>query len=128
VPTDVKLPEVDLKKWGDRILGDNSAAPVDHAVIAQSDRKPIAVRVAGFEMAALYRNHATPYEFAQDLLRRFRAVGAPVEGMAVLKLAHGKVFKLRSKPGDASFNYIWLPEAYVAGLGVAGEEQRSLVN
>ena len=31
-------------------------------------------------------------------------------------------------PGDASFRYIWLPEAYCAGLGVAGGEKMGLVN
>ena len=125
MPTDFKTPEVDLKKWGHRILGENHV-PIDQGVIAQSDRKPIALRLVGYEIALLYRDKTTPYEFAQELLRRFRALGAPVEGMATLKLSHGKVFKLRSKPGDASFNYLWLPEASVLGLGVG--EKASLVN
>ena len=127
MPTDQKTPEVDLKKWGHRILGGPQAPAINTSVIGASDRKPIALRLAGYEIALLYRDKTTPYEFAQELLRRFRALGAPVEGMATLRLSHGKVFKLRSKPGDASFNYLWLPDHYCRAMGLASDEKRSLV-
>lgn len=123
---DNKLPEVDLKKWGDRILGGpNGALPApDMNVIRQAEEKPIAIQVAGYDVARLFADHTGPYLFAQFLLERFKAAGAPVEGVPSVKLRlhHGKIFKLRSQPGDASFRYIWLPEEHATALGVQGRE------
>jgi hypothetical protein len=82
----------------------------------------IAIRVAGFEIAALYNDRTKPYAFAQLLLERFKAAGAPVEGVIKFKLLYGKIFKLKSRPGDASFRYCWLPPEHCQALGVQGEE------
>jgi hypothetical protein len=84
--------------------------------------KVIAIRVAGFEIAALYNDRTKPYAFAQLLLERFKAAGAPVEGVIKFKLLYGKIFKLKSRPGDCSFRYVWMPEEHCQALGVQGKE------
>ena len=111
------------EKYQDRVLvkDPNLLLPAVQAPEPTQD-KVIAIRVAGFEIAALYNDRTGPYAFAQLLLERFKAAGAPVEGVIKFKLLHGKIFKLRSKPGDNSFKYVWLPPEYCHSLGVQGYE------
>ena len=111
------------EKYQDRVLvkDPNLLLPAVQAPEPTKDRV-IAIKVAGFEIAALYNDRTGPYAFAQLLLERFKAAGAPVEGVIKFKLLHGKIFKLRSKPGDNSFKYVWLPPEYCHSLGVQGYE------
>ena len=111
------------EKYQDRVLvkDPNLLLPAVQAPEPTKDRV-IAIRVAGFEIAALYNDRTGPYAFAQLLLERFKAAGAPVEGVIKFKLLYGKIFKLRSKPGDNSFKYVWLPPEYCHSLGVQGYE------
>ena len=44
-----------------------------------------------------------------------------VEGSIMLRLAHGQIYKMRTDTaGLGRFVYMWLPEAYVAGLNAMG--------
>jgi hypothetical protein len=131
MPVNDALPEIP-EKFRDRVLtrDPNALLPaVDSQIIAAAapEDKVVAIKVAGFEIAALYADKTGPYAFAQLLLERFKAAGAPVEGTIRLRLARGKVFKLKSNPGDASFRYVWLPPEHCQSLGVQGHEG-SLVN
>jgi len=120
MPDNNKLPEVNMRKWGDRILGGPNAALPTPTRPEPTKDKPIAIRVAGYDVARLFADHAGPYQFAQFLLERFKAAGAPVEGAVHRKLSRGEIFKLRSQPGDASFRYIWLPPEHLQALSVDG--------
>jgi hypothetical protein len=124
-----KAPEVDMKKWGDRVLGGTSAPtlPVDVSSLAL-EAQPIGIIVDAEQIARAYMAKGGPKEFNQMLLAFFKDAGAPVEGGLTLRLAHGKIFKLKSKPGEFFFRYMWMPLELCAAYGLAGEEQRSLVN
>jgi len=126
MPVNDTLPEVP-EKFRDRVLvkDPNALLPVvDSQIIAAAapGDRVVAIKVAGFEIAALYADKTGPYAFAQLLLERFKAAGAPVEGTIRLRLARGKVFKIKSQPGDASFRYVWLPDEHCQAMGVAGRE------
>ena len=111
------------EKYQDRVLvkDPNLLLPKIQAPEPTED-KVIAIRVARFEIVALYNDRTGPYQFSQLLLERFKAAGAPVEGVIKFKLLYGKIFKLRSKPRDNSFKYVWLPPEYCHSLGVQGYE------
>jgi hypothetical protein len=80
-------------------------------------QKPVCVALHAQEIGRLYADRVTPFEYMQGLLYRLREAGAPVEGTNILRLAHGKVFKLRqSNLGRAWVSYLWLPEEKVAEL------------
>lgn len=129
MPTDFKIPEVDRAKWGDRILGGTAATlPRADASSFSLDAQPIGIIVGAEQIARAYVGKGGPKAFNQMLLTFFKDAGAPVEGLATLKLAHGKIFKLRSRPGEFFFRYMWMPLELVAAYGLLGEEQRSLVN
>jgi hypothetical protein len=125
------MPENDLPpippEYRDRVLvkDPNALLPaVDNQIIAAAapGDKVVTVKVLGYEIAALYADKTGPYAFNQLLLERFQAAGAPVEGTIRLRLARGKVFKIKSQPGDASFRYVWLPDEHCQALGVQGRE------
>ena len=84
--------------------------------------KPIAGELTPEDIAVMYSvKRYGPNEFNQNLLERFRAAGAPVEGFIILRLAHGKIYKLKTETtGVGKFIYMWLPEAYVAGINALG--------
>ena len=126
MPTDGKTPEVDLKKWGSRII-DPGPLPANVSSLEIS-AQPIGVIIDAETIVRAHRAHGGPRAFNQLLLAAFKDAGAPVEGMAILKLSHGKVFKLKSRPGVFFFRYIWMPLERCAALGVSGEEKASLVN
>ena len=83
---------------------------------------PVAIVLTPEDIAVMYEvKRYGPNEFNQELLTRFRAAGVPVEGLALLQLSHGKIYKLSTQStGLGRFVYIWLPEAYVAGLNSLG--------
>ena len=86
--------------------------------------KPICVALHAQEIGKLHTTKTTPFEYMQGLLYRLRLAGAPVEGISTLRLAHGKVFKMRqSNLGPAWVSYIWLPETKVAELEKWRKEQ-----
>lgn len=80
--------------------------------------KPIAVQINTADIQMLYASRTSPNSFMQLLLAKFKDAGAPVEGVLHLKMAHGKVFKLKDSifEEQPAFTYVWVPEAYVAGM------------
>lgn len=69
----------------------------------------------------LYACNTKPHAFNQLLLAKLKDAGAPVEGTLTLRLAHGKLAKLKDSvlEEQVDFTYIWLPDAYVAAIAAA---------
>ena len=128
-----KSPEVDMSKWGDRIIGGDT--PMQHGVdtsqlAATNDPGdvPLGIIVEPDIIVTMSVTRAKVREFNQMLLERFRDAGVPVDGSSgFLKLNRGKIFKLRSPPGQMEFRYVWLPDAYCRALAVDAENRQSLV-
>ena len=104
-------------RYKDRVIGDRAATAqeVCQAVDAHHADKPVVVWLDAQDLGVLYSQRTTPNEFNQYLLRKLRDAGAPVEGQAILKLAHGAVAKVKPDPllHEMGFRYIWLSEEYV---------------
>jgi hypothetical protein len=119
--TDWVVPE----KYHDRIKEDRLATQQEQLAAIEQDRcdKPIAIWLDAQELGVLAAKRATPTEFNQELLRRFRHAGAPVEGLAHLKLAHGAIAKVKPDPNnqEMGFRYIWMPTEYVEAIASAGK-------
>ncbi len=83
--------------------------------IPEVQKKPIAIAIATDDIQALFACGTSPHMFNQLILAKLKDAGAPVEGMMDLKLAHGRVFKLKDDPlkPQEAFEYLWLPEEYV---------------
>ena len=83
--------------------------------------EPVVITLDAQDIGALTMARVTPYEFAQNLLIRFKEAGAPIEGTFHFKALHGAVFKMKDdllkKPGI--FTYIWLPQPYVDALNIS---------
>jgi hypothetical protein len=79
---------------------------------------PIAVTVSTDDVRALFACETTPYQYMQLILAKLKDAGAPVEGMLELRLAHGKVAKLKDSALEpqTEFTYVWLPELYVHAI------------
>ena len=118
--TDWTVPE----KYADRIKEDRLATQQEQLAAIEHDRcdKPIAIFLDAQELGALVAKRTTPTEFNQELLRRFRHAGAPVEGLAHLRLSHGAVAKLKPDPNNQvmGFHYIWMPVEYVSAIATIG--------
>jgi hypothetical protein len=126
-----KLPIVDMKKWGDRILASNfgEAMPMTdaafHDLVEQLDvaDKPCGVTLDAQTLGRLFVDKCKPYEFNQFLFMQFKQAGcSAVEGVIKMKLTRGKIFKLRSAPGEMEFHYMWLPDVLCHALGVQDRE------
>ncbi len=80
--------------------------------------KPIAIEISTQDIRMLFACHTSPTAYQQLLLAKLKDAGAPVEGTLNLRLAHGKLYKMRTDPlrQQDTFTYLWLPEAYVAGM------------
>jgi hypothetical protein len=90
-------------------------SPAEAQMLAEMGRwKPVAITLDAQEFGALYATKTSPNGFIQYLLAKLKTTGAvPVEGVLALRLAHGKLFKLKDSPlGKGYFSYIWLPENY----------------
>lgn len=84
--------------------------------------KPISVSISANDIRMLFACGTNPDAYNQLLLAALKDAGGPVEGILHLRLAHGKLCKLKDKalePQDA-FTYVWLPEAYVAAIAQGG--------
>ena len=113
-------------KWNDRIVG-GPVIPVDESLAAQSDEQPVGIIVSAQEIGRLYADKTTPRSFTQWLLERLKEAGCTaVSGSAVFRLRRGKVFKLKSTPGDTDFRYLWLPPALVAAVGMDSDDKESV--
>ena len=124
--SNTKLPEVDMKKWGSRIIG-GPTTPVDEALAAQTDEQPVGIIVSAQEMARFYADKSSPRTYAQFLLEGLKNAGCPaVSGSAVFKLQRGKVFKLKTEPGSLDFKYMWVPPLLVTAMGVDGDDKESV--
>jgi hypothetical protein len=93
-------------------------------VITEQELKaemPIVVQIDAQEIGLMYATRTTPYEFAQYLLSKLRAVGGPVEGTLRLSLTHGGLYKMRESPdGPGCFDYTWLPPAWQTAMNEQG--------
>jgi hypothetical protein len=80
--------------------------------------KPISFSVSTDDIQALYACRTNPDQYTQLLLAKLRDCGGPVEGALTLRLAHGKLAKLKDNPLEAQneFVYCWLPDEYVAAI------------
>ena len=84
----------------------------------EPELKPISVALHAQEIGKLYADRTSPTAFAQYLLQQFKAAGAPVDGQVHLRLAHGKIYKMKAHPwGRSWIGYMWLPEEMVRRLG-----------
>ena len=100
--TDARTIEIDPQSDAERRM-----------LVQLGEWRPIAITLNAQEIGALYATHTSPDGFVQYLLTKFKAAGVPVEGAIDLKLAHGKLLKLKtSVRGRGFFDYIWLPENY----------------
>lgn len=117
-----KAPEplTEEQLWG-------AAPQVDSGVrkAIEDGPKPITVGISTADVAALFACNTDPYQYMQLILAKLKDAGVPVEGTLHLKLAHGKVFKVKTNPlvEQSEFKYLWLPEAYVLGLAQMGGVQ-----
>jgi hypothetical protein len=89
--------------------------------------KPVSVEISTRDIQMLYAMRTSPAQFMQLILAKLKDAGAPVEGALNLRLAHGKVFKMKDDPlqEQPSFTYLWLPEAYVDGMRGSMEAGRA---
>jgi len=80
--------------------------------------KPISVSVATKDIQMLHACRTSPDQYAQLLLAKLKDAGGPVEGTLKLRLAHGKLFKLKDSllEEQTEFTYLWLPETYCAAI------------
>ena len=119
-------------KWGDRVLGDvqapmTGAAFHDLVEALPIEDKPIGVALDPQTLGRLYADRTSPYVFQQFLLEQLKQVGCTaVEGTIKFKLTRGKVFKLKARPGEMMFRYVWLAGPLCAALGVEGDDKISL--
>ena len=76
-----------------------------------SELTPIHVALHAQQIGKMFADHTKPFAFKQALLEEFRAAGAPVSGIVLLRLDHGHVFKLTSSPlGKEWIAYCWMPQ------------------
>ena len=121
-----KVPEVDMKKWGDRIIGD-ATPPIDESLASQNDEAPVGIIVSAQEVGRFYHDKTSPRVYTQWLLEQLKGAGCPaISGSIVFKLERGKVFRLKSQPGDFDFRYMWVPPALVAAMGMDGDDKESV--
>jgi hypothetical protein len=83
-----------------------------------SPLKPISFSISADDIQALYACKTNPDQYTQLLLAKLRDCGGPVEGALTLRLAHGRLAKLKDNPLEAQneFVYCWLPDEYVAAI------------
>ena len=113
-------------KYKDRIIEAPQPVVEDALSIVPEGREqavPIVVSLDAQEIGRLYAYSPSPYHFMQELLRKFKAAGAPVEGVLKLRLAHGAVVKVKQQPGQMkmSFDYMWLPAQHVEAIVFTGK-------
>lgn len=84
--------------------------------------KPISVEISTQDVRVLFACHTKPDAYMQLILAKLKDAGAPVEGTLHLKLAHGRLCKLKDNPlqEQSGFVYMWLPDAYVEAIANAG--------
>lgn len=84
--------------------------------------KPISISVSTRDIQALFACQTSPDQYNQLLLAKLKDAGGPVEGTIRLRLAHGKLFKLKDSimQEQSEFTYLWLPEAYTAAIDGGG--------
>lgn len=85
--------------------------------------KPISISVSTDDVQALFACNTHPDQYNQLLLAKLKDAGGPVEGSLRLRLAHGKLFKMKDSimQEQTEFTYLWLPDAYVEAVGQVGQ-------
>jgi hypothetical protein len=84
----------------------------------------IVVTLHWSEIARLAADRTGPTAFNQYLLERFKAAGAPVEGVIQLKLACGAIARVKPRLDDEDgvFRYVWLTEVQAAEQRLAEKQ------
>lgn len=84
--------------------------------------KPISVEISTMDIRVLFACGTTPHAFNQLILAKLKDAGAPVEGVLNLRLAHGRLCKLKDSvlEEQTSFVYMWLPENYAVAIANGG--------
>ena len=73
--------------------------------------EPIMITIDAQTLGACFNAKMSPQVYNQFLLENFKAAGAPVEGVIKMKLARGKICKMKSHPrGPGYFGYMWLSD------------------
>ena len=83
-----------------------------------SPLKPISFTISTDDIQALYACKTNPDQYTQLLLAKLKDCGGPVEGSLTLRLAHGRLAKLKDNPLEPQedFCYVWLSDEYVAAI------------
>jgi len=88
------------------------------AALQSMEERPIMIALDAQEIGRMWATKTSPTAFNQYLLEKFRAAGAPVEGVLKLTLAHGRLARLKPEmnaPQDG-FRYMWLPDAWATAM------------
>jgi hypothetical protein len=105
----------------------NNTLEAGNTAITIEGPKPIAVQISTIDIQMLYAVKTSPTAFMQLILAKLKDAGAPVEGILNLRMAHGKVFKIKDSPLEeqSAFTYIWIPDAYLAAMAGANREAQA---
>jgi len=96
------------------------------ADLAYGGLKPIAVTVSANDIRMLWAMRTPPDQYIQLIYAKLRDAGCTaVEGVLQLRLAHGKLCKVKTEAHveQDGFSYIWLPDSYVQAIasGAGGQ-------
>jgi hypothetical protein len=96
-------------------IGRNQPFTPDQQLLDEA--KPVIVTLTAQELGALVAQRCTPEGFKHHLLMKFKEAGVKVEGTIRPKLPHGQIYKMSTElTGPGVFMYVWMPEAYHAGI------------
>jgi hypothetical protein len=86
--------------------------------------KPIVVSVDAQELGMLAAMHTSPYGYQQYILAKLKESGAPVEGVLDLRLAHGKLARVKNSiMGKGQFDYMWVPDYFWEAMQQAAQDE-----
>jgi hypothetical protein len=89
------------------------------AELAYGGLKPIAVTVSANDIRMLWAMRTPPDQYIQLIYAKLRDAGCTaVEGVLRLRLAHGKLCKVKTEAHveQDGFDYVWLPDSYVQAI------------
>jgi hypothetical protein len=90
--------------------------------LAYGGLKPVAVTVSANDIRMLWAMRIPPDQYIQLIYAKLRDAGCTaVEGVLQLRLAHGKLCKVKTEAHveQDGFDYIWLPDQYVEAIANA---------
>lgn len=97
---------------------DHVATPEESArAAAECGEHPIMIVITAQEIGRMWAAKSSPTVYNQMLMEKFRAAGAPVEGVLNLTFAHGRLARVRpSREHAGEFGYVWLPDLWAAKM------------